>query len=237
MDVYFERIAGVSAPKSAQEQAAAPAVTPAPANSSTPSDALDANGFPLSPMQDQDHLWFVQAAGLHRPLAGAASVARTMALSLIISGALTALVGGLGMATGGTPVPLVLGLVLVTLGSIDRGSASALVAADPSAPGKLARNQLVLFGVLGAATWSSGLGRLSLPSAERLAQLPDELSAPIAALEPLLTSGLLVATLGFLGLVHGCLALYFISRRRRVTEFHTELPPWVAQVVVTIAGR
>ena len=66
VDVYFERIAGVSDPNAPKDQAAAPLAPPtaAAAAPSTASDALDPNGFPLSPMQDQDHLWFVQVVSL-----------------------------------------------------------------------------------------------------------------------------------------------------------------------------
>lgn len=237
MDVYFERIAGVSDPQQAEAEDQPDTTAQIAMAPASDSGAVDENGFPLSPLQDQDQLWFVQASGIHRPLASAAGLARSLGLSLIIGGALMALMGGLSMTQGGSPVPVVLGLVLATLGSIDRSNALALAGADPSAPGKLARNQVILLGVLSAACWGAGLAKVALPTPEVLAQLPPELAAPVQAMLPLLQQGLLPVVVGALVLVHGTLALYFVTRRKRVVEFHTELPPWVARVAVTIAGR
>ena len=81
------------------------------------------------------------------------------------------------------------------------------------------------------------MGNITLPSPDEMAQLPPEVAAPLTSLAPVLAQGLLVVMLGALLAVHGTLALYFLSRRRRVAEFHSELPPWVARVVVTISGR
>ena len=231
MDVYFERIAGVADTRPQETHG------PAPVTSTVREDSLDANGFPLSPLKDQDHLWFVQAARLHRPLAAGSAMARASGMSLMIFGLATALAGGLGLTAGGSPVPLVLGLVLATLGGIERGGATALAMADPAAPGKLARNQIILFSLMAAATYTSGLNKLTVPDAQALSTLPPELSAPMSAMGPVLHQGLMVVVLGTLLLVQGSLAMYYLSRRKHVREFHSELPPWVARVVTTVSGR
>lgn len=230
MDVYFERIAGVAdtrpAPSPAAQAAPAPAAEPAaPAG-------LDENGFPLSPLSDQDQLWFVQASRLHRPLAASASLARSSGGLLMLSGGLAALLGALGLSSGGSPLTLVLGLVVGTLGMLDRGTAAAMSAADPAAPGKLARNQVILFALLAAGAWAAGLGRIPMPDP---ATLPPEVGGALANL-PAELNVLPVVLLALLA-VHAPLALYHLSRRRSIAEFHGELPPWVTRIVATLAGR
>lgn len=235
MDVYFERIAGVADPRKAA--AAEPAPEAASVVPTARGGGLDENGFPVSPLHDQDHLWFVQASRLHRPLASAAATARAFGLWLVVFGGLTALAGALGLAAGGSPVPLVLGAILATLGTLDRGIANCLAAADPGAPGKLARNQIILLVIMGLAAWTSGIGRLAAPDAHALSQLPPDMAAPIQTLTPFLSGGLLLPVIALMALVQGSLALYYMTRRKHVAEFHAELPPWVARVVTTVSGR
>lgn len=236
MDVYFERIAGVADTRPRPPQAA-----PAPVSEVEAEDGpIDEEGFPVSPLREQDHLWFMQASRLHRPLTGAASIARASGLSLMISGAGLILIGGVSVATGGSFMGLVLGAILLTLGTIERSGALAMAAANPRAPGLLARNQIILLGLLVASAWTSGAGNeLGAWINELVANgsVPPQLQTRMTALASVLSKGLVIPA-AVVGLaINGSLAVYYMSRRRSIAVFHRELPPWVVSIVKTVNGN
>ena len=111
-DVYFERIAGVgerqSEPRRPKGAEGAPALTMnadmdadvgpeidlnAPLQATTNEAGMDDNGFPTSPLRDQEDLWFVQAAGLYSPISKGANTARTSGMIMLLSGVFTLLLG------------------------------------------------------------------------------------------------------------------------------------------------
>lgn len=252
-DVYFERIAGVGeAP--GQNRRRRPEAAPAgplelegDAAEADPGDEhvpLDENGFPMTPLRGQDELWFVQAAQLYKPISSGVSTARASGGLLVASGVLTLFWFGLIMLGGGAitehAVTGVIGLIMLTLGVFERSAAKDLALARPGAPGRLAVNQLMLFGVI--ALWCGlqmrGAGdgaQASAMSTEVAAQVP-EMAEQIQALE----SGLVYMIFGFILVTslifQGVLAAYYLSRRKRVRAFHEELPPWVGDIVRTVAS-
>lgn len=162
MDVYFERIAGVGEAKGANArrpaagQASQAATRLELDDDGQPHDpgsevALDEMGFPLSPLREQDELWFVQASQLYRPLQKCAATARASGTMMLVSGVFTMLWAAVSSAFGGLQenlVSLVIGLILVTLGFIERSSGNDISACKVSAPTRLAWNQLMLFAVV-----------------------------------------------------------------------------------------
>lgn len=234
MDVYFERIAGVADTRPQPPKSEAAPALPGE------DEPIDEDGFPISPLRDQDHLWFVQASRLHRPLAGAASIARASGLSLMIMGAATAFVGILSVMTGGTFLPIVLGAILLTLGTMERSGAVAMAAANMRAPGQLARNQLSLLVIVVASAWVSGAGSELGAMLQELVQggsVPQELQARMTALASVLSRGLVIPA-AVVGLaVNGSLAVYYLTRKRPIGLFHRELPPWVVNIVTTVNGN
>jgi hypothetical protein len=259
-DVYFERIAGVGeAPGQNPRRQQQPEVPKGPLElegedaESAPSDehvALDENGFPMTPLRGQDELWFVQAAQLYKPIASGVSTARASGGMLIASGVLTLFWFGLLMLGGGGitdhAVTGVIGLIMLTLGVFERSAAKDLSLARPGAPGRLAINQLMLFGVI--ALWcglqmrgvSEGLEASAMtPEVEQVAADFPEMAGQLEGLESLGESiaymvfgFILVGSLCF----QGVLAAYYLSRRKRVRAFHEELPPWVGDIVRTVAN-
>lgn len=213
--------------------------------------ALDEDGFPLSPLREQDELWFIQAAELYRPLARCARTARASGMLMILSGVLALAAGGLTMHV----VTLVIGLILVTLGAIERSAAGDVARAELKAPGRLALNQLMLFGLVvlycGAqmksfhtafaksGTVTEVANQLSSIPAE-LDPLRQELLAMLPELEPVLPK----LIFGFFGLMaalslvfQGYLAAYYATRKNKVRTFHRELPPWVSNLVTLVSSR
>lgn len=249
MDVYFERIAGVTERNAGRKmprggEASTEAMVPAEANV-----AVDEDGFPVSPLRDQDELWFVQAAQLYRPLAVCARTARSDGMVLALCGLLTGL---LGLATMHI-VTIVVGLILLTIGFMERSSAKDVAAAKPGSTGRLALNQLILL-VLVVLYCGSQMQSFHTAYAktgyttERLeqavSQLPAEfgsLSAQLQSVAPALKESVPNLVYAFWALValasicfQGTLLLYYLTRKRHLRHFYGELPPWVVKIVKTI---
>ncbi len=251
MDVYFERIAGV-AERSETPERLESADLPIPNEQDVEvlaTDGLDENGFPLNPMKEQDMLWFVQAARLYRPLKSCAGTARVSGLILMMAGVFTATGGVLGIVFGGLPAgafSLVLGLLLVTLGTLERSGAARVAAAEASGPRRLFWNQITLFALIALSCgteWNEmqqaqASGAFSLvPAGE---QVPPEVAEMVAQLEtivPALAYGVFGLVIGLSLIFQGGLALYYLSRRKAIVHFHEELPPWVSETVLVIARR
>jgi hypothetical protein len=266
-DVYFERIAGVgeragASPRMPQGAAPVQPVGPpvlnmaldddlmgtSPLGASTqqavPQDDVqcDENGFPTSPLRDQEDLWFVQAASLYKPLAKGASTARTSGMFLILGGLFTVGAGALSADM----IAMVVGLIIGTLGWMERGAANDLAQAKPSAPVRLALNQLVLGALIVGSAWmtvkavGAQAAQAMTASESKIAELPAEVQGvarQFTALGPdmvyMMFTAIVLGTLLF----QGGLAVYYFTRRRKVRNFHTELPPWVSEIVTTVARR
>jgi len=256
-DVYFERIAGVGErrperrlPKGAVSVELAdvshelPGGGEASAAPAAPAEIeIDENGFPVSPLRDQEELWFVQAANLYRPLDKGAGVARSSGLFMVLCGALTA-VGGLVTVN---MVTIVVGLIFVVLGTMERGAGNELSRAVASAPARLALNQALVFALIAIYCFAQIKGydmstAHALAEAEaQIAQLPtaeqQEVARKLVNMGPrlvmLVNGGIIGASLLF----QGFMASYYLGKRRRIREFHDELPPWVSGIVKTVATR
>jgi len=271
-DVYFERIAGVGAregsaprqPRGAteaqqdepprlnivldenppgveaqREPSAHMATDDIPQQGDVP---CDENGFPVSPLRDQEDLWFVQAADLYRPLSKAARLARSSGMVLLFAGVCTALLGVLGsdMVTG------VIGLIVATLGGMERSAATDLAQAKPSALPRLALNQGIVLALIVVSSWmtvrsldTETVRAMSL-SNEAVSQLPAEMQGLARSMQSAssrLTEGLFIVIVGLSLIFQGGLAAYYLTRRRKLQRFYEELPPWVCEIVTTVALR
>jgi hypothetical protein len=266
-DVYFERIAGVGERKGAaprQPQAAAPVkpVGPPVLNMALDDDepavdyaaeaapqavpqgdvACDENGFPVSPLRDKEDLWFVQAAALYRPLAKGVSTARTSGMFLIISGILGLVAGALSMDM----VAVVVGLIVATLGTMERGAANDLAQAKRSAPLRLAINQVILLVLVIGSAWmtvqsvKAEAAQAMTMSEQEIAELPDAVQGMARQMGDTGTDLIFMmftAVVLMSLLFQGGMALYYFTRRSKVRDFHDELPPWVSDIVTTVAAR
>jgi len=258
-DVYFERIAGVGeAPGQNRRPRAQGPAGPLELEGDEAAEhpdadehvALDENGFPLSPLRGQDELWFVQAGQLYKPIASGAATAKASGGLLIASGVLTLLWFVLVLLGGGAvtdhAVTGVIGVTMLTIGVFERSGARGLGLARSGAPTRLAVNQLMLFAVVALwcglqMRWVSEGAQAAAMSPEMAEQLSEH-PGMAGAFEDAVSMGETIAyvVFGFMlvtSLVfQGALAAYYLSRRRRIRSFHEELPPWVADIVRTVAN-
>jgi len=243
MDVYFEKIAGIAEPKELQQERAAaqPERDSAPVAAAS-TQALDPNGFPLTPMSDQDELWFIQAANMHRPLSRAAGLARSSGMLMIVSAVFSVLAGGLGLAGGDTVgggVTMGIGLVLFILGMSERNGGTELAALNLDAPKRLALNQVALLLLIAGGCFmgiqdAGAAGAVSIDTAGLPPDMANKMAAEMESLAPLLIYGVYGVMMAISIVVQGGMALYYMSRRKVVAAFHDELPPWVTDVVSTL---
>lgn len=264
-DVYFERIAGVgeragASPRRPEGATPAQPVGPPVLNmaldddmgasplgagqQAVPQDDIqcDENGFPLSPLRDQEDLWFVQASSLYRPIAKGARIARASGLILMLGGLFTV---GMG-ALGADMITVVIGLIVGTLGWMDRGAGADLAVAKRSAPFRLALNQLLLGGLIIGCSWmtvksvGAQAAKAMTASEAEIAELPAEmqgLARQFVEMGPNMMYMVFTVIVAATLLFQGGLALYYFTRRRKVRNFHEELPPWVSEIVTTITRR
>ena len=264
-DVYFERIAGVGEHKQEPRQPAGAALNlqpidnplenalpidldagaeaPAPDSPPAGEERVDENGFPVSPLRGQEDLWFVQANSLYRPLAKGVSMARSSGMMLLVSGVMTALFAMLTMNVVG----IVLGLILATLGTMERGAASELAVAKPRAPIKLALNQMMVFGLIAVYAFAQtktletataqALDGLSAQPANAAVGIPPEATEWLQGFGGSLPWILFGIVVGTSLLIQGGMAIYYLTKVKRMREFRRELPPWVSDIVTTLAVR
>jgi hypothetical protein len=263
-DFYFERIAGVgerqSEARRPQGAEGAPTMTMGGGMDDdvgadidlnataqpTVEGSMDDNGFPTSPLRDQEDLWFVQAAGLYKPIAKGAATARASGMFMLVSGVLTMLFGLLAVNV----VTIVIGLVFAVLGTIERGAGNDMALAKASAPTRLAINQLLIFGLVAGSCFMS-LKDLNMDGAQamteseaQIAQLPAEaqgvaqqMAQQMAEMGPSIVYTIFGAVAALSLIFQGTMAAYYLSRRRKIRDFDDELPPWVGDIVRTVAAR
>jgi len=268
-DVYFERIAGVGAhegetprqPRGATkvQQREPPVLNmvldddPSVVEHDMDMDMVEApvaqeevecdeNGFPVSPLRDQEDLWFVQAADLYKPLAKAVNTARASGMLLLVGGVLTVVIGALGVDM----VALVIGLIVATLGAMERSAANDLAQAKASAPSRLALNQMFVLVLVIASSWmtvrsiDTEAAKAMAISDEAVAELPveaQEIARMMHGVTSSIAQGMFIAVVAVSVLFQGGFAVYYLTRRRKIREFHEELPPWVSEIVTTVALR
>ena len=130
------------------------------------------------------------------------------------------------------------------LGFIERSSGNDISACKVSAPTRLAWNQLMLFAVI---TLYCGVQMKSFQGEQAASALTPEVKQQLAdspqltgMMEQLDSIGPMVVY-GFFGflvvmslLFQGGMAMYYLSRRKRIQRFHQELPPWVSRIVLTM---
>jgi hypothetical protein len=247
MDIYFEKIAGVAEPREISMNRQQPPEPRAVPDRPASQPALDDDGFPLSPMDDQDNLWFVQAARMHRPLARAAGLARSSGSMMIVSAVLSVIVGGLALASGDMQsgsITLGASLLLFILGLVERSAGSDLAALNPHAPRRLALNQLVLFLVVVGCCFvgiqDADMAMAAAGSADTNGLPPgmaNQVGEQVEVLAPMLIYGIYGLMIAISLVIQGGMALYYLSRKKAVLVFHNELPPWVADVVATLNRR
>ncbi len=205
-----------------------------------PQVECDENGFPVSPLRDQEDLWFVQAAALYKPIVRGVGVARASGLLLILSGVLTMLAAAPAQSMGG----LGAGLVVLLLGIMDRAAASDLAKAKRSAPLRLAFHQLVIFGLIAGSCWMSmnavheeaAMAMEQAVAADHLTDSEMQQVQLVTAVLPSIIDAWFGIVIGVFALIHGGLAVFFASRGGRIKRFHAELPPWVSDIVKTVAA-
>lgn len=253
-DVYFERIAGVGERKPERRLPQGAKVELADvsheaqevleAGQALEEPEIDENGFPVSPLREQEDLWFVQAANLYKPIDKGASVARASGTVMLVLGLLAAIGGLVAM----NMVTLVMGLIVATLGSMERSSGGDLARVTPSAPNRLALNQVLVFGLVATYCFFQIKG-VDVQTAQALAamedriqQLPDENQRETVRqfVQTVGDNGVtyFFIAVGVVSLIfQGMLAMYYLGKKKRIREFHDELPPWVSGIVKTIATR
>ena len=183
---------------------------------------------PSTSMNAEEHAQLERAAELVRPLARAASLARSNGAGLLVFG----VVGVLFSLSGRYPADLALGVLLAVSGFVELRTARRLARADPSAPRILAANELLLMaGILAYCTL-----RLADPPASgedpagqlgALGIAGDDLAALTESLSRLIY----LSCAGITLLYQGGLALYFLRRRARIESYLTECPEWARRVV------
>ena len=185
------------------------------------------SGSVSEPMSTEERELLARAVELHRPLARAARMGRANGTGYVAFGALSLVFsvsdpGAIGIA---------LGVVLLGAGLVERAGAARLRRADPAAPLRMARAELVLmgaivlYGVLGLTVLPSGADELGAQAGG--VELGQDITELTDALETLWYA-LIIA----IGLVYqGGMARAFLRRRAAVTRYLTEVPAWARKVV------
>jgi hypothetical protein len=168
------------------------------------------------------------AAALHRGLARAAALARGNGLFYAACGAITLLIALLQLDW----IDVILGAIASAVGAAQVRAAARLRRAEPSAPGALARNELVLLGAIGAycALELAGLG----PSAADWEAQLDEaagMELGLGELAESLATTTYATLLAVALLYQGGLALYFLRRRPLLERYVREAPAWARAVI------
>jgi hypothetical protein len=180
-----------------------------------------------NPLSAQDQELLGRAAELYRPLARAARIAHVNGSGFVIFGGLTLLVA----LFEPDYVAILLGACVTAVGIDERRAGDRLSAADPAAPRRLARNELLLL----AAIAVYGLLKLTLlrPDGEELERtfgraLPE---LDVGGLVDSMTTATYATVIAVALLYQGGLARYFARKRADVDRFNAEIPEWARKVV------
>lgn len=184
-------------------------------------------------MSPEERAELQAAAELHRPLAKAASLARTNGTSIAIFGGLTLLFSLPGLDLLG----LAIGAVVTVTGVTERRLAPRLEAADESAPRLLCRNELTLLaGIVVYAllklTWLRESGE------ELAAQVGDAggLGIDIESLVDSVNTLVYATVIGVAVLYQGGMARYFLRRGTMIATYRARSPEWARKLVEELGG-
>lgn len=169
-----------------------------------------------------------RAAEIGAPLRRAAKLARGNGLGYAIFGVLTIL-GSLPLDAAG----LALGGCLLAVGIAQQRTATDLVAGQPSAPGRLARNELLLLAAItGYAIAQMTLLRAS--TATDLEMLGDSAGVDVAGLIDALAGAVYGGVIVISLLYQGGMALYFRRRAPIVERYAREVPEWARETLAKL---
>lgn len=168
------------------------------------------------------------AAELHRPLAKAAARARSNGGGLLAFGLLS-LVLGLLLSDA---VTAALGALVTAVGAIEFRGAAALRRADPAAPLRLARGELVLgaciavYCVLKLTVWASDSAALAAAVGDTGA-----LGVDIEGMADSLNTMVYATLIAVAVLYQGGYARYYLARRADLAAYRDSTPEWAREIV------
>jgi len=185
------------------------------------------------PIDERQQEELRRAAEMYRPLARAAKRARS-------NGQWLAIFGGLSLAWGAITsdaVSLVMGAVVTATGVIEMRQGRRLAAADPEAPRRLCRNELVLgaalalYAVLKLTVWrETGAELKSQVGAANLQELGIDIESMYDSMNQLIYATVLAVTL----LYQGGMARYFLKQRETLERYRDEVAEWAREIVQTM---
>jgi hypothetical protein len=228
---HAPRLAGGLARRSDAEQKVSVDPQQTPAASITPymttpgvSPQVQA-ASPLSP-EHIHALHYAQAGS--RKIRRAVGVARFDGWSIAVFAALTFLFG-IGSAWG-----IIMGLGMGAIAAVELHSANRLQQLDPRALRRLSINQLVLAAVLIIyALWQIGAEYTGHGTYAQLVSSDPQLASLDAPIESLTRLATLAAYGGVIAIAifgQGGLALYYHMRRKHLTAYLAQTPPWIIEM-------
>ena len=176
----------------------------------------------------EDHAELQRAAEQFRPIARAASIARSNGMSLLVFG----VIGLLLSLAGFDPLDFSIGLVLTVTGFVEVHTSRRLALADVSAPARLARNELVLmlsiliYSVL-RLTLLRGNGSELTEQLSSVRGMSMDMGELADSLNTLIYTTFIAVTV----LYQGGMARYFARRRPMVEAYVRDCPDWARRVV------
>jgi hypothetical protein len=180
------------------------------------------------PLSAQDQEVLARAAGLHRSLRRAASLARLNGMGYAVFGALSLMIaipGGIDW------IGAAVGVVLLGAGLVERTSGERLAHGDADAPKRLALAELVLLACI-VAYGLAGLAGL-FPGAQDLADASGLGQLDIQALMNRIVYPTVIAVAV---LYQGGMARYFWKKRADVERYREEAPEWARRLVEELGG-
>jgi hypothetical protein len=197
----------------------------------SPSPPPRTPGAALSPGELQ---MIRDAIRARRYVRGAARVAFFSAASMIAIGALSLIFSVMPLSLFDAAVSI----ALLALGYGEFRGSVLMKRADPAAPWFLCRNQLMLIAMV-AVVCPIVIYRMipdidqAFTSNPELNQLLDQKVVHNGAVHyaPFVVAGLVA----LVALSQGSLALYYITRKRRIRDYQDATPEWVQQVLATTA--
>jgi len=204
----------------------------------TPAAEVDAESD-TSPLTDEHFRLICEAARRRQPIRSAARTAKASGMVTLVIGLLAVPFVLLSFSF----VALVVAVGICVVGLTELKGRRLMAEADPAAASFLSRNQLVFLGliifycVVQMAAFSPAEAKAAAISPEfraNLAMMPDM----IAKIDGLIEQWSALLIYGFYGLViflsvlmQGGMAWYYASRRKFVSAYIDQTPPWVRRVL------
>jgi hypothetical protein len=182
----------------------------------------------MEPAPESQQRELARAAELGQPLRRAAKLARANGLGYAIFGVLTILASLPSDLAG-----LLLGACLLAVGIAQQRAAPRLVGGDESAPGALARNELVLLAAISAYAIAQ-LTFLRAHGSAELEMLGDSAGVDVAGLVDAIASAVYGSVIVISLLYQGGMALYFRRRVALVERYAREVPAWAREALAKL---